>query len=706
LKTLIIAEKPSVARDIAKVLGCTGKGVSFIDGGKYIVTWALGHLVALQDPDKIDEKYKKWRMDDLPILPNKIPLNTIYKTRAQYKAVKELMLSADVQDIICATDAGREGELIFRLIYEHAKCAKPFRRLWISSMTDESIADGFQKLKDGTAYDSLYYSSICRAYADWYIGMNASRLYSINYHAVLSIGRVQTPTLALIVRKQKEIDEFVPIEYYTIHANFGDFTAFWFNINNQNTKTNKQISSRQRAEEIVKECKGQTASILSNDTTRNQELPPQLYDLTTLQREANDRLGFTAEKTLKIAQELYEKHKVLTYPRTDSRCLSEDIRPKIPALLNALTQDFPEYANAAKSSIEKINNKRIFNNEKVSDHHAIIPTGKRISWDTMDDDTVNLLKLVLARFLAIFFPPYVTDTQKIIAKINSHHFICQGKRVAELGWKELDKLVPNKRKSKKEEEAALPELYVGDTRKLINAKIKEDKTKPPEQYTDSSLLSAMESAGRLLDDTALKNAMKANGLGTPATRAAIIERLIKVGYLKRVRKYFQPTEKGIKLISIIPDTLSSPELTGEWELKLNQIASSKEEARALSLEFLNGIRRFAGELVQNGKTSKADVIFEKENNHSKKKRPDALGTCPLCKQGEVLENSKGYYCSRWREQCKFTIWKNTLERSGGPAISASIMKSLLEVPLLEGSSGSIQLIDGKLSFSKNRINQI
>lgn len=697
LRTLIIAEKPSVARDIAKVLNCTEKGANFIEGKNYVITWALGHLVKLQDPDKIDEKYKRWRIEDLPILPHKIPLQTISTNAKQYRVVKDWMLSKEISDIICATDAGREGELIFRFIYEHTKCKKPFRRLWISSMTDESIAEGFRNIKEGSLYDNLFYSSICRVYADWYIGMNASRLFSVKYNANLSIGRVQTPTLALIVKRQLEINAFVPVEYYTLLANFGDFQAYWFDKNNPNIKVYKQIESKEKAEEILASCKTKFAEVISNDSVRQQELAPQLYDLTSLQRDANEKLGFTADKTLKIAQNLYEKHKVLTYPRTDSRYLSEDMKAKIPSIINSLLSDFSDYSNFAQNHLKSFFTKRYFNNEKVSDHHAIILTGKRINWGSLSEEEVNLLKLVVARFFAGFYPAYLTDLQKIILKIEIHHFIAQGKTLVDLGWKIVENILPSKKKLKKEEELKLPQVNIGEKYKCINGKIKQDKTKAPEQYTDSTLLSAMENAGKLLEDEELKNAMKANGLGTPATRAAIIERLIKVAYIKRNRKHFEPTDKGLKLIELVPDSLSSPELTGNWEYKLNQIASGKDKGKEYSIDFLNGIRHFTTELIQQGTDIKKSVEFSHETR-GKKKSLESLGTCLLCKEGEVLENSRGYYCSRWRQQCKFTVWKDSLQKQGGPILTADLMKLLLTQQSVKGSTGKISLKDSQVSF--------
>lgn len=697
-KKLIIAEKPSVARDIARVLKCNKKTLNGLENDKYIVTWALGHLVTLKEPNEIDTKYKSWKLADLPILPSKIPLKSIRKTASQYKVVKELFNNNDVDEIICATDAGREGELIFRLIYEYSKSNKPFKRLWISSMTDEAIIDGFKKIKNGSDFDSLYYSSICRAYADWYIGMNASRVYSIKYNAKLSVGRVQTPTLALIVKRQNDIDSFVPQLYYTINADFGDYEANWFDIESKDLKTNKQIQSKEKAESIVVFVKGKNGTIVSNDTDRNTEIAPQLFDLTSLQRAANQQLGFTAKKVLSLAQELYEKYKLLTYPRTDSKYLSDDLKAKIPGLLDKLPEEYIAFVDTAKDGIKK-NSKRIFNNEKVSDHHAIIPTGKKINWDSLPPDCALLLKMVIQRFISAFFPPCLTDVQKIITKVENHHFICTGKTIVDLGWREVEKPL-KKKKSNKEDDKLLPKLSIGDIRKLVDAKIKEEKTKPPEYYNDASLLSAMENAGRLIDDDEIKNAMKGSGLGTPATRAAIIERLISVNYLIRNKNSLIATEKGKNLIQVIPEELASPELTGKWELSLENIYINKINSRELSSSFLTDIRNFTINVVDNGIKAEANVKFDKEEKYKKTRSSSLNINCPLCSDGKISENSKAFYCSNWNNGCKFTIWKNTLKRSGGPIIDKKLITLLFKNKEIVGSTGTIKLDKDKVNFIK------
>lgn len=697
-KKLIIAEKPSVARDIARVLKCNKSTSGGLENDNYIVTWALGHLVTLKEPNEIDIKYKNWKLEDLPILPTKIPLKVIKKTTNQYKIVKELFNSSEVDEIICATDAGREGELIFRLIYENSKCNKPFKRLWISSMTDEAIKDGFKKIKNGSNFDSLYYSSICRAYADWYIGMNASRVYSIKYNAKLSVGRVQTPTLALIVKRQYEIDTFIPKIYYTLTADFGDYEASWFDIESKDLKTNKQIDSKETVEKIVLDVKGKNGTIISNETERNTEIAPQLFDLTSLQRAANQQFGFTAKKVLSLAQELYEKHKLLTYPRTDSKYLSDDLKHKIPELLDKLPTEYSTFLETAKKGISS-NSKRVFNNEKVSDHHAIITTGKKISWESLSPDCALLLKMVIQRFIAAFFPPYLSDTQKIITKIEKHHFICTGKTIVDMGWRDVEKPL-KKKKTSKEEAKALPQLAVGDIRKLLKTKIKEEKTKPPEYYSDASLLSAMENAGRLIDDEELKEAMKGSGLGTPATRAAIIERLISVNYIIRSRNSLVATEKGKKLIQIIPDELASPELTGKWELSLENIYLNKIEARNLSANFLNDIRKFTINIVDTGIKAKSEVKFEQEEKNKRTKLSNLKINCPLCKDGKISENTKAFYCTNWKNGCNFTIWKNTVEKFGGPTIDSKLIALLFKNKEIIGSTGTIKLDKDKVSFIK------
>jgi len=412
-KILIVAEKPSVARDIARVLGVTTRGEGFISSEKYVVTWAIGHLVSLKEPEELDERLKRWRAADLPILPEKMELKVLPKTRSQFSVIKKLMNSKETDSLICATDSGREGELIFRYIYDMAVCKKPFERLWISSMTDEAIRMGFDTLKPGSHYDALYESARCRSEADWLVGMNASRAFTLRYQALLSVGRVQTPTLQMLVKRRKEIDSFLSEPFYTVQADFGDYQGTWFDPSKDG---DKRITEETKAKAIAEKVKGQKAIVQSAQSEEKRELPPQLYDLTTLQREASSMLGFTADKTLKTAQALYEKHKLITYPRTDSRYLSHDMGPSVKKALQSLGE--PYAALAAPVLSQPIPQpKRIFDDTKLTDHHAIIPTGRRVNSDTLSEDERKLFDLVARRLIAAFYRPISTMPQRLLRKV-------------------------------------------------------------------------------------------------------------------------------------------------------------------------------------------------------------------------------------------------------------------------------------------------
>ena len=562
-KTLVIAEKPSVARDIAKTLGVSGKNEGYLTGENYVVSWAIGHLVTLAEPEAYDVKYKKWNFETLPILPDSMKLEAIKKTRSQLKVLHKLMHSREIDEIICATDSGREGELIFRYIYEITQCRKPFRRLWISSMTETAIREGFAHLQDGSHYDLLYHSARCRAEADWLVGMNASRAYTIRYGALLSIGRVQTPTLALIVEKQKEIDAFVPQDYFEVQADFEQYTGFWID-----EKENTRLDLREKAEQIAARVKGQRGIVSQIVKEEKRQLPPLLYDLTELQRECNRKFGFSAKKTLDIAQSLYEKRKMITYPRTDSRYLSDDMVGKIKQTLGRLkdVQEFSPYAAEVLAKEKLPLSKRIIDNSKVTDHHAIIPTDTRLRTDHLTPEENKVFSLVAARFLAVFYPAYVYEATKVYTKVGLDTFLSKGKTVLQEGWQAVEKaLLPETRKNKteKEEEQQLPPLTEQQPVVAKRTKVLDKKTKAPPPYTESTLLSAMENAGRFVEDEELKEQMKDSGLGTPATRAAIIERLLSVGYIMRKGKTLVPTEKGQKLIAVVPEELRSPQTTGK-----------------------------------------------------------------------------------------------------------------------------------------------
>ncbi len=668
LKTLVIAEKPSVARDIAKVLGVKGKGDGCLMGEQYIISWAIGHLVTLAEPEAYDTAYKKWSFQTLPILPQNMKLEAIAKTRSQLKILHNLMHSKEVGDIICATDSGREGELIFRYIYDITKCKKPFKRLWISSMTETAIKDGFANLKDGSAYDLLYQSAKCRAEADWLVGMNASRAYTIQYHALLSIGRVQTPTLALIVQRQKEIDAFVSQDYFEVEANFGAYTGLWID-----EKEQTKIQTKQRAEEIVSNVKTKQGCIIKIEKEEKKQLPPLLYDLTELQRECNRKFGYAAQKTLQIAQTLYEKRKMITYPRTDSRYLSEDMKQKVKQTMQRLVQT-ADYGTYAKQALQTMTfQKRIVDNTKVTDHHAIIPTDTHIKTDHLTAEEKNVFDLVAGRFMAVFYPPYVYEVTKVYTKVEEERFLSKGKVVLQEGWQAVEKAFSPtpKRKKTEQEEQQLPILEENQSMVVKNAKVLQKQTKPPTPYTESTLLSAMEHAGRFVEDETVKEQMKDSGLGTPATRAAIIERLLKVGYIVRKGKSLLPTEKGKNLIAVVPDALRSPETTGKWEKGLSSIAKGNMTQQ----RFMASIARYVQFLVEDAKNNRKDVAFAEEAYQGK--RTKGLGKCPLCQKGSILENSKSYYCTQWKSGCKFSIWKNSLE-SYGVQLTDTMIKKLLK----------------------------
>lgn len=613
MKTLVVAEKPSVGRDIARVLGAKNKGEGCLTSADYIVTWAIGHLITLSEPGEIDERYKKWRMDELPMLPEKIPLKVIYNTRSQFQIVKKLMNDDEVGEIVCATDSGREGELIFRYIYKMANCRKSVKRLWISSMTDASIRAGFQNMLPGTAYDALYLSAKCRSEADWLVGMNASRAFSLKYNAHLSIGRVQTPTLALIVKRDQEIRAFTPEDYYELHANFGDYKGTWIDEKTQKTR----IESEQKAREIEALVKGKTGVVVESTKEEKRTAPPKLYDLTTLQREANRKFGFSADKTLSVAQALYERHKLITYPRTDSSYLTNDMEKKVEGTLNALPSPYKEYVSAI-APVQKA--KRIYNEKKVSDHHAIIPTEKKYSPDSLTADERNIYDLVARRLIAAHYPDYIYMAAKIITEAEGQKFKSLGNVTINEGWRKLYQ--SDKDKEEDIYEQALPDVKKGDTRKVVRTSVKKQTTRPPKEYTDDTLLKAMEDAGKMIEDEELREEMKDAGLGTPATRAQMITRLIEVGYVKRNGKKLLSTEKGQMLIQVVPEEIKSADTTGKWERALSRMSAITDESIMPFKEkrFMDSIRRFSAYLVDSAKASTVRVMFPKEAEIKKKKK--------------------------------------------------------------------------------------
>lgn len=657
-KILVVAEKPSVGKDIARVLKCNKKGDGCLIGDKYIVSWAIGHLIELCTPEEYDIKYKKWSTETLPIVPEAIKLKPIKTTKEQFNILKKLMNSKEIDYIICATDSGREGELIFRYIYQYTNCKKQFKRLWISSMTDQAINDGFANLKDSKYYDNLYLSAKCRSEADWLVGINASRAYTLKYNSLLSIGRVQTPTLSILVQRQKEINAFIPKDYWEVQGVFEKYSGTWFDIKTKDTKIDKV----EIANDISKKVLNQIGTIISIEDEQKKQVPPLLYDLTELQRDGNKKFGFSAQKTLTIAQDLYEKRKLITYPRTDSRYLSNDMISKIKSTLNKINiSQYSNYLNYIFSLKELPITKRIVDDTKITDHHAIIPTDVKPNLNSLTPDELKIYDLVVRRFICVFYPNYIYTITKVITQVQNENFISKGTTIKQYGWMELyksdiSKNNKDKNDKDKKEEQVLPPLNKGEQYTVTESKVLAKKTTPPKNYTEATLLSAMENAGKLLEDESLKEQMKNSGLGTPATRASIIERLLKVGYIERKGKSIIPTEKGMKLTEIVPNELRSAETTGKWEKGLNSIA----EGKMVPKRFMDSIIRYVNYIIIESNKVNSEIVFPEEpaqiNNKYK------IVKCPLCNQGSILENTKAFYCTNWKSGCKFNIWKSSVEQ--------------------------------------------
>ncbi|MEN6461872.1 MAG: DNA topoisomerase III [Syntrophomonas sp.] len=624
MKSLVLAEKPSVGKELARVLNCNSKNKGYMEGPQYVVTWALGHLVTLAEPDDYDQKLKQWRMEDLPMLPDNMKLKVIRQTSHQYQVVRNLMQRNDIKDLVIATDAGREGELVARWIMAKANWHKPFRRLWISSQTDAAIREGFNRLQPGTAYNNLFYAAVCRAQADWLIGLNVTRALTCKFNAQLSAGRVQTPTLAMIINREDEINKFVPVDYWTIRVNFGDFFGEWRDANGKN-----QIFDLARAEAITAAVKGHTG-VVSDVTMKSKSEPaPLAYDLTELQRDANRRYAFPAQKTLSIMQDLYERHKLLTYPRTDSRYITSDIVPTLPDRLKAI-QAGP-YAQLVKPFLQgKLSpGKRFVDNSKVTDHHAIIPTEQKVNLTSLTADEKKIYDLVARRFLAVLYPAHTYEQTTITTMVNGEKFMARGKVVKELGWKSVTFSLPENNETADDHglpEQSLSRVRKGEKKDVVDCKLRKAKTKPPARYNEATLLTAMESPGKFIEDEELRETMKDSGLGTPATRAEIIEKLLYTNYIERHGKELIPTSKGMQLIKLVPASLKSPELTAQWEKKLADIARGKSDKSV----FLNGIRQNTVELVA---SVKSDESIYKPDNVSRTK-------CPSCGKLLLLINGK------------------------------------------------------------------
>ena len=622
-KTLILAEKPSVAKDIARVLNVKNSSNGYITGDKYIVTWALGHLVTLADPESYDEKYKTWRQEDLPMLPQKTKTVVIGQTAKQFKVVSSLLNSNDVKDIIIATDAGREGELVARWIIEKAKCKKPMKRLWISSQTDRAIKEGFASLKPSSQYDNLYKSALARAKADWYVGLNVTRALTCKHNAQLSAGRVQTPTLALIVKREEEIQKFRPREYYTIKADFPGFCALY-----KDDRKQARFFEKEQAEKIVNEATGQRAIVSKIKKQFKLKVPPAAYDLTELQRDANKKYGLSAKQTLSIMQSLYEQHKALTYPRTDSRYITGDVVATLPERLRAIA--FGPYKQAAASLLRKpLNTKYIVNDSKVTDHHAIIPTEAFVDLSRFTNDEKHIYDLVVRRFMAVLSAPFEYDEVELEIKISKYSFYAKGQTVKNPGWKALYDLSLSDDEDDEEDlkSQALPRLNQGEAINCAGIRLCLGKTSPPKRYTQATLLTAMENPASQLEDKGLKESLKnAGGLGTPATRADIIEKLFSCFYVESRGKEIVPTSKGKQVVALAPDDLKSACLTAKWEQRLSDIALGKADDN----KFIKEIMDYSGRLVQSVKND------EKAYTHDNLTRQP----CPECGKYLLEVNGK------------------------------------------------------------------
>lgn len=621
MKSLVLAEKPSVGKTLAEALKCHKKTKSYYEGNRYIVTWAMGHLVTLAEPHAYNARLKEWHMEDLPMLPEKMKLKVMKRTSFQFNSIKKLMGRNDVNEIIIATDAGREGELVARWIMKLAGCRKPFKRLWISSQTESAIKEGFSNLKPGNSYNNLYKAAVCRAEADWLIGLNVTRALTCKFNSQLSAGRVQTPTLSMIVDREKEIENFNPVNYWTIKVDFGEFVGYW-----RNEKGDGRIFDEERANALAEKLETQSAIIENVKTETKSEQPPLAYDLTELQRDANRRYGFSAKQTLSIVQSLYEYHKVATYPRTDSRYITTDMVPTLNSRLSAV--NVPPYSNMVKPLLDKKLNpgKRFVNNARVSDHHAIIPTEQRLNLSKLDSEEKKVFDLIVKRFVAVLYPPFKYDQTTLITKIGNERFHSKGKIVRDEGWKSVTQYTGEKGSTGDFPEQKLKSHRKGEEKKVKKVYVERSKTRPPSRYTEATLLTAMESPGKFIEDEELRESIKAGGLGTPATRAEIIEKLLSSFYVERHGKDLVPTSKGKQLIGLVPEELKSPELTAKWELRLSDISKGRENDR----KFLADMRTNAKRLVTEVKSS--DAHFEADNLTS--------NLCPICGKKMLLFRGK------------------------------------------------------------------
>ena len=666
---LVIAEKPSVAQSIAKVIGATNRKDGYMEGNGYLVSWCVGHLIEPVNPEYYDEKYEKWRYEDLPILPKKWKYQVSESTRKQFKILKELMERDDVESLVEATDAGREGELIFRLVYEQAKCRKPFERLWISSMEDSAIVEGFENLKKGTEYDALYEAALSRERADWIVGMNATRLFSTLYGQTLNVGRVMTPTLAMLVTREAEIEGFKPEPFYSVSISVGGVIA-----------ASERMADKEKAEELLQKVKAAGKAVVAkNATSIKKEKAPMLYDLTSLQRDANRIMGFTAQQTLDYTQSLYEK-KLVTYPRTDSRFLTEDMEPTVSGLVKKMAGKFG-YTKALS-----VNARQVINNKKVSDHHAIIPTQnvEGVNFGELPSGEQKILSLISARLLAAVGSPCIIQETELAFTCADARFKTKAKVITEQGWKEIEGWILGKKSEDDSEEAEFTKnkefildgvFDEGKTLPVQKPEIKEGKTVPKKHFTKDTLLSAMEhaSADEMPDEA------EHQGIGTPATRAGTIEKLVRIGFVERKgdkkTKYLIPTHKGVTLITVVPEQIQSPSMTADWEQRLLEIEQKKFDAE----EFLREISQMITELVATYHVIEdAKVLMHPAG--------ESIGKCPCCSQN-VVEKQKGFFCEN--KECHFALWKdNRFFDALGKKMNKQVAQSLLK--------------DGKVKLKKCR----
>ena len=648
---LIICEKPSVAKSITSALGVTSRADGYFEGGGWLISWCIGHLVGLADAAAYDDRYKKWRYEDLPILPDPFRYVVSEEKAAQFHILRSLMERSDVTELVNACDAGREGELIFRLVYEAAGCSKPFSRLWISSMEDAAIREGFADLRPGADYDPLYQSALCRQKADWLIGINASRLFSVLYHRTLNVGRVQTPTLAMLVDRDGKIVLFRKEKYHHVRLALEGAEA-----------VSEKISAMEDARAIRDACDGKKATCVSVVREKKTEKPPKLYDLTTLQREANRVFGYTAKQTLDYAQSLYEK-KLLTYPRTDSRYLTVDMAETASVILHLAARVAP--FDACPEFFPDV--LALVNDKEVSDHHALIPTLELEKADVpaLPVGERNILLLVCCKLLCAAAESFVYEAVTAIFDCGGHTFTAKGKQVLSQGWRAIQEVFRSSLKEKPENEDAegvLPALTEGQVFEPVSASVTEHFASPPKPYTEDTLLSAMENAGKedMPEDAERK------GLGTPATRAAIIEKLVSGGFVERKGKNLIPTKAGVNLVTVLPELLTSPKLTADWEQRLNEVA----KGQASPEDFMDGIEAMAAELVRKYSHISEDgqKLFQPER--------ETVGICPRCGK-PVYEGKKNYYCGN--RACQFVMWKNDrfFEERGKtftPKIAAALLK--------------------------------